>query len=290
MLWRREAEFGSRHLADSRSRQRRPGPVTTGRVPTAVGRTPAALTPRCRAAKAPGTDRHGRAAGADPRCPAGGGRGDPLPTWASWSSSRRHDHPEGDKDDEERRGGAGRHASLLGLASIRHRASGPVELRPSIALALLGALRIGSFLAWGWRRIRPLEETQMATKAHHHSRRSRRRLRRIRKAVCGRWLLERWGLVDGLGDGSWSGHQYQRDVFTDVPAHLRVNGSLGSASARFVCRRRLAPKVASASHSKTAHAMTMMAMRTTLLVICPASPTSSGTRMASGVFTSTGSW
>ena len=30
----------------------------------------------------------------------------------------------------------------------------------------------------------------MATKAHHHSRRSRRRLRRIRKAVCGRWLLD----------------------------------------------------------------------------------------------------
>jgi hypothetical protein len=28
----------------------------------------------------------------------------------------------------------------------------------------------------------------MATKAHHHSRRSRR-LRRVRKAVCGQWLL-----------------------------------------------------------------------------------------------------
>ena len=59
VLWRREAEFGSRHLADSRSRQRRPGPVTTGRVTTTVGSTPAALTPRCRAAKTPGTDRHG---------------------------------------------------------------------------------------------------------------------------------------------------------------------------------------------------------------------------------------
>jgi hypothetical protein len=30
----------------------------------------------------------------------------------------------------------------------------------------------------------------MATKAHHHARRSRRRLRRIRKTVCGRWLLD----------------------------------------------------------------------------------------------------
>lgn len=30
----------------------------------------------------------------------------------------------------------------------------------------------------------------MATKAHHHSRRSRRRLRRVRKAVCGQWLLD----------------------------------------------------------------------------------------------------
>ena len=28
----------------------------------------------------------------------------------------------------------------------------------------------------------------MATKAHHHSRRSRR-LHRVRKAVCGQWLL-----------------------------------------------------------------------------------------------------
>jgi hypothetical protein len=30
----------------------------------------------------------------------------------------------------------------------------------------------------------------MATKAHHHERRPRRRLRRIRKAVCGQWLLD----------------------------------------------------------------------------------------------------